>query len=74
MARPASDEPRRHPRYLALLAAAALLTAPFPFIGGPPSLWLGLPVWLWWSLGWTVALSLLTAWGILRYWRDDDLE
>ena len=66
-----ADEPRRHPVFMLLLALCALGTAPFLFIGSQPTAVLGLPVWLWSSIGFTVALSLLTAWGVLRYWRDD---
>lgn len=68
------DEPRRHPLFLLLLALAALGTVPVLFVGRPLAVVLGLPVWLWWSIGCTVALSGLTAWGVLRYWEDDDLE
>lgn len=70
--RPPRDEPRNHPRFLLLLAIVCLATVPVFFVGPSPVLWLGLPVWLWWSLGWTAALSALTAWGVLRYWKDDD--
>ena len=66
-----TDEPRRHPLFMLLVALCALGTAPFLFIGSQPVVVLGLPLWLWSSIGFTVALSLLTAWGILRYWRDD---
>ena len=68
------DEPRRHPLYLLALLVCALGTAPFSFIGSEARMWLGLPVWLWASIGFTLALSVLTAWGILRYWDDDDAE
>ncbi len=67
-----SDEPRRHPLFMLLLVLCALGTAPFLFIGSESAVVLGLPVWLWSSIGFTVALSLLTSWGVLRYWRDDD--
>lgn len=66
------DEPRKHPGFLILLALVALATIPFPFVGPDPTLLLGLPLWLWWSLGWTAMLSALTAYGIQRYWRGDD--
>lgn len=69
-----TDEPRRHPWFMALLALAALGTVPVAFIGPQPALLAGLPVWLWTSLGATAALSALTAWGIARYWRDDAEE
>ena len=66
------DEPRRHPVYMLLLAAAALGTVPIAFVGATERAWLGLPVWLWSSAGFTLALSCLIAWGVLRYWHDDD--
>lgn len=65
------DEPRRHPRYLALLLLLLLATVPWPFIGRPTVFLLGLPMWLWWSMAWTAALSVTTAWGILRLWRPE---
>ncbi len=59
---------------MVLLGLVALGTAPLPFLGeGSPRLWLGLPLWLWWSGGFTVLLSALIAWGVLRYWSDDDV-
>ena len=66
------DEPRKHPAYLALLLFAALGTAPFAFIGGEPRSILGLPLWLWSSMVFTLALSVLTAFGALRLWTDED--
>ena len=68
------DEPRRHPGFLALLAVVVLGTVPLPFVGTAPRLILGIPIWLWWSGLFTVVLSCLTAMGILRYWRDGDVE
>lgn len=67
-----ADEPRRHPVFMVLLAICAVGTAPIVFVGSPAVFVLGLPLWLWWSAGFTLALSALTAWGIVRYWRDDD--
>lgn len=66
------DEPRQHPVYMFVLLLCALGTAPFLFIGSKSSLVLGLPTWLWSSIGFTVALSVMTAWGVLRYWREED--
>ncbi len=66
------DEPRRHRRFMLILVLVAVATAPFPFIGGETVLVAGLPLWLWWSLTFTAALSGLTAWGVLRLWRGDD--
>ena len=68
------DEPRKHPVFMTLLALAALGSVPVWFAGRPLVLWWGVPVWLWWSGGATVALSLLTAWGFARYWRDEEDE
>ena len=65
------DEPRRHPGFLLLLFLVAFATVPLPFVGPDPAFLFGLPLWLWWSLGWTAALSALTVFGIRRYWRDD---
>ncbi len=67
------DEPRGHPVYMALLALAALGTVPFAFAGRETaSAPLGLPLWIWSSAGFTLLLSTLIVWGLLRYWRDDD--
>ena len=66
------DEPRKHPRFLMLMALAAIGTVPLPFVGAQPAWFLGLPLWLVWSLGFTVALSAITSWGLLRFWRDDE--
>ncbi|MCZ6726163.1 MAG: hypothetical protein O7A98_02270 [Acidobacteria bacterium] len=67
-----NDEPRKHPVYMVLLGLVALGSVPLWFVGAAPTDWLGLPVWLWSSIGFTLALSGMIAWGILRYWRDDD--
>ncbi len=67
-----ADSPPRHPRFLALLAILLLLTVPWPFIGSETVFAWGLPRWLWWSLGWTAALAVTTAWGILRLWGDEE--
>ena len=66
------DEPRKHPLFLAALALAAVGTAPIFFVGRPVSTFLGLPLWLWSSVLFTLLLSALTAWGVVRYWSDDD--
>jgi membrane protein implicated in regulation of membrane protease activity len=57
---------------MALLGLCALATSPYLFVAGPDRLLAGLPLWLWWSLSCTLALSILIAWGVWRYWRDDD--
>jgi len=68
------DEPRNHPWLLILLAVTALATVPVLFIGRRQIAVLGLPLWLWSSLLFTVILSGLTTWGVLHFWRDDDLD
>ena len=68
------DEPRRHPKFLLLLALSVLGTVPLPFIGAETVLILGLPLWLWWSLSFTVLMSSLTSWALMRLWKDDDTE
>ena len=57
-----------------LLGLTALATAPIPFIGVAPTVILGLPIWLWWSIVLTLVLGVLSTWGILRYWKDDDAD
>lgn len=66
------DQPRRHPRFLILLGLVALATVPLPFVGGELRRVWGLPLWLWWSLGFTVAMAALTSWALLSLWSDDD--
>lgn len=68
------DQPRRHRIFLLLLLVSILASVPFAFVNRPPVFWLGIPLWLWISLGATTMLALLTAWGIIRYWRDDRFE
>jgi len=68
------DEPRKHPLFLGLLALAALGTIPIAFVGRQPTNFLGLPLWLWSSIGFTLLLSVLTAWGVMRYWSDDRFD
>lgn len=65
-------EPRASRRFRWLALIAILGTVPLPFIGSATRFWLGLPLWLWWSAGFTVLLSAVTAWGLVVLWRDDD--
>ncbi len=64
------DEPRRHRRYMLILGLAALATVPLPFVGAETRIVWGLPLWLWWSFTATAVFAGVTAWGILRLWRD----
>lgn len=61
------------PRWI-WLAYAALFGASIPWYlpGGPPRIWLGLPHWVVLSLAAVAGVSVLTAFVVCRYWRDDD--
>lgn len=52
----------------------AVLTAPIPFAFVGRETWFaGLPLWLWWSLGFTVALSWATFRALRAAdWGEDD--
>lgn len=66
------DEPLAHRRHQWATLTCAVGSAPFLFAGRGEILWWGIPLWVYWSFAMTVALSILTGFGILRYWRDDD--
>ncbi len=68
------DEPRNHRWFLILVGIISLLAVPFVFIGREVVFFLGLPIWLWWSITFTLALGALNIWGILRYWKDDRFD
>ncbi len=68
------DEPKNHPIFLILLAVVALGTVPFLFVGSDPTFLFGIPLWLWSSILFTVALSAVTAFGIMFFWKDRDLD
>lgn len=59
---------------MTLVAIAIVGGVPFAFVGRPLRTMFGLPTWLWSSILFTALLSILTAWGLLRYWRDDEHE
>ena len=65
-------EPRRSPLFLVLLGVCVLGSVPFLFVGRDVQLVLGLPLWLWSSMGFTVALAVVTAWGMLSLWKDEE--
>lgn len=67
-------EPRQHRYFLALVAIASLGAVPFWFIGRDTVFVLGLPLWLWSSMFFTAGLSAISVWGILRLWKDDELD
>lgn len=68
------DEPRNHVLFLILVAVATVGAVPFWFVGRDTVFVLGLPIWLWSSLTFAVVLSAVSVWGILRLWKDDELD
>lgn len=56
------------------IGATAIGAVPFWFIGRPEVFWLGIPVWLWSSFGFTAATAGITAYGIHRLWRGEDRD
>ena len=67
-----SSEPRASRPFRWLTLIAILGTAPLPFIGAETRFWLGMPLWFWWSAGFTVMLSSVTAWGLVVLWRGEE--
>ena len=69
-----ADEPTRHAGWLTLTALVALTTAPYLFLlpGLRSAELLGLPAWLVSSVTATLLLSGLIAWGLRRYWKEDE--
>lgn len=69
------DRPRREPldspRLLALVVVLCALSIPWWAGGGVPAIRLGMPAWALASLGFTLAISALTAFLALRRWSDD---
>ena len=69
-----NDQPLRHRTFLIVIAALTLATSPWAFVGRRVRLVFGIPVWLWSSIIFTVLLAGMTAFGILRWWRDDESD
>jgi hypothetical protein len=59
---------------MVLMAVLAIGTVPFGFVGREQVSLAGLPLWLWTSFLFTAALSAVTVWAVLRFWRDDEFE
>lgn len=74
MTGPVPERPRREPldspRLLALIVLLYALSIPWWAGGGAPRIVLGLPAWALASLGFTLAISVLTAFLALRRWSD----
>ncbi len=68
------DEPRRHVTFLVLAAITSIGAVPIWFVGRPTVFVLGVPLWLWSSMVFTAGLSAVTVWGILKLWKDEDLD
>ena len=68
------DEPRRHVTFLALAAFMSIGAVPIWFVGRPTVFVLGIPLWLWSSMVFTAGLSAVSVWGILKLWKDEDLD
>ena len=71
---PVFDEPLRHRWFLILVGVMALGAAPLWFVGRETVFVAGLPLWLWSSMAFTAGLAVVTAWAMLRWWRDDDRD
>ena len=79
-------EPARQFWYIPLIILIIVVSIPWSGLrffeteapAGPSSnsetIILGLPLWIWIPLGGTLCLSILTAFAVLRFWRDDDSE
>lgn len=64
-------EPAKQRWYLPAILVLVVFSVPWYFAPGEiGSVILGLPVWVWLSLGCSVALSSLTALAVLRFWVD----
>lgn len=64
-------EPAKQRWYLPAILFLVIFSVPWYFVPGRiGNVLLGLPVWVWLSLGCAVALSCLTAIAVLRFWVD----
>lgn len=68
------DEPRNHPRFLLVMGLVSVGAVPFWFVGRETVFLFGFPLWFWSSMAFTAALAGLTAWGILKLWKDEELD
>jgi hypothetical protein len=67
------SEPARQWWYVPSLLVLVVLSVPwYREAGSLGELIFGMPAWVWTSLLCAAGVSALTAFGILRYWRDED--
>jgi hypothetical protein len=70
-----SREPLRQKWFLPLLIAVIAISIPwYRSSGESGSIIAGLPGWVWTSLICTAAVSVITAVGVLVFWKDSDDE
>lgn len=70
-----SKEPLRQKWFLPALIACIVLSIPwYRTPGESGSIIAGLPVWIWISLACAAGVSLITAIGVLVFWKDSDDE
>ncbi len=63
-------EPLERPRVLLAIAGLQAASIPWWWMGGTPSIWLGMPSWALVSLILNFAASCLVAYAALRLWGD----
>ncbi len=63
-------EPLDRPGALLLIAALYAMSIPWWWMGGEPSVWLGMPSWALLSLLCAFGASSVVAYAALRFWRD----
>lgn len=69
------EEPLRQKWFLPILVYWIVLSIPwYRTAGESGSIVGGLPVWIWVSLGCALGVSIVTAVGILLFWKDSDDE
>jgi hypothetical protein len=67
------SEPFRQWWYLPVLLLLIVFSVPwYRAAGSVGSIYHGLPIWVWTSLGCSFGVAVLTAFAILRYWKDGD--
>ena len=66
-------EPSKQKWFLPILILLILCSVPwYRSEGQMGSVFLGFPVWIWTSIIYSLGVAVLTAVGILGYWKDDD--